>query len=254
LTFETALPFSFVDTCCSARALWRKKNLWRSEAEPINDHRRSCEAGSTKFFSRRFSLQSYNVMDRDIWTASKSWKEHCPRSALSIYLFLDLASSIFLLGMNAGGQRVGWWWRRQWLTINSNRNTEMAVLVHFLCLVATLVGVVQLAHGSSSNSHNRNTAATADRQTTTTTSRMLEVPRNIFHNLVSPDNEKSAPAVLLPADNALLDSDFRIVGGTVAPAGKFPFYVNTLRPVLCGGTLIHDDIVLSAARTFGDDG
>lgn len=50
--------------------------------------------------------------------------------------------------------------------------------------------------------------------------------------------------------NDELDADFRIVGGTAAPAGKYPFYVNTLRPILCGGTLIHPDIVLTAARTF----
>jgi Trypsin len=163
--------------------------------------------------------------------------------------FFEFSLIQFLLGMNAGGHRVGGWSRRQWLTINSNRNTEMVLLWHLLCLIATLVGVVQLAHGDS---HHRN--ATADRQTTTTTitSRMLEVPRNIFHNLVTPsNNEKLA---VLPADNAPLDSDFRIVGGTAAPAGKYPFYVNTLRPILCGGTLIHDDIVLTAARTFGDDG
>jgi hypothetical protein len=44
--------------------------------------------------------------------------------------FFEFSLIQFLLGMNAGGHRVGGWSRRQWLTINSNRNTEMVLLWH----------------------------------------------------------------------------------------------------------------------------
>ena len=40
------------------------------------------------------------------------------------------------------------------------------------------------------------------------------------------------------------------VGGTAATSGTFPFYVNSLQPILCGATLIHPDVVLSAAHWY----
>jgi len=40
----------------------------------------------------------------------------------------------------------------------------------------------------------------------------------------------------------------RIVGGTPAAPGDFPFYVSSLGLFLCGGTLIYEDIVLTAAH------
>jgi secreted trypsin-like serine protease len=42
--------------------------------------------------------------------------------------------------------------------------------------------------------------------------------------------------------------DPRIVGGTPAAFGDFPFYASTILPSLCGGTLIHEDIILTAAH------
>jgi hypothetical protein len=43
----------------------------------------------------------------------------------------------------------------------------------------------------------------------------------------------------------------RIVGGTPAPAGAFPFYAKSLPTTLCGATLIWEDILLTAAHCTG---
>ena len=40
----------------------------------------------------------------------------------------------------------------------------------------------------------------------------------------------------------------RIAGGNGAANGEYPFFVNSVPPNFCGGTLIHSDIVLTAAQ------
>jgi Trypsin len=52
-------------------------------------------------------------------------------------------------------------------------------------------------------------------------------------------------------DNRKDNVDYRIVGGRPAAPGVYPSYVHTLEPFLCGGTLIHEDIVLTAAHCEG---
>jgi trypsin len=48
-----------------------------------------------------------------------------------------------------------------------------------------------------------------------------------------------------------LNSDPRIVGGTPAVPGDYPFYASTIQPILCGSTLIYEDILLTAAHCGG---
>jgi hypothetical protein len=142
----------------------------------------------------------------------------------------------------------------------------MALLLCSLCLVLAVGVVLQLAHGSSSSSQpvdksstSTTTTSTVTNNTATTRQRMLNLhEKNIFQYLEatrSSSGGKTTTTKSTSGGNGTfqadeLDADFRIVGGTAAPAGKYPFYVNTLRPILCGGTLIHPDIVLTAARTF----
>jgi len=46
--------------------------------------------------------------------------------------------------------------------------------------------------------------------------------------------------------------EIRIVGGTpVADGSIYPFYVDSNAPTLCGATLIHEDILLTAAHCLG---
>jgi trypsin len=46
-------------------------------------------------------------------------------------------------------------------------------------------------------------------------------------------------------------TDPRIVGGTPAAPGDYPFHVNAIDPLFCGGSLIYEDIVLTAAHCVG---
>jgi trypsin len=50
---------------------------------------------------------------------------------------------------------------------------------------------------------------------------------------------------VVDADNS---TDPRIVGGTPASPGDYPFHVNSIDDLICGGTLIYEDIVLTAAH------
>ena len=43
----------------------------------------------------------------------------------------------------------------------------------------------------------------------------------------------------------------RIVGGTPAEPGEYPFYVHVNNVAVCGGTLVHEDVVLTSASCFG---
>ena len=43
----------------------------------------------------------------------------------------------------------------------------------------------------------------------------------------------------------------RVVGGDDADVGEYPFFVHGIDGELCGGTLIHPDIVLTAAHCEG---
>jgi trypsin len=46
-------------------------------------------------------------------------------------------------------------------------------------------------------------------------------------------------------------SNARIVGGSPAALGDYPFYAHSLQPILCGATLIYEDILLTAAHCGG---
>jgi trypsin len=50
------------------------------------------------------------------------------------------------------------------------------------------------------------------------------------------------------SENAPLDFESRIIGGQPAVAGDYPFYAHVIDGNLCGGTLVHKDIVLTAAH------
>jgi hypothetical protein len=163
-------------------------------------------------------------------------------------------------------------WQCQWSTSNRSnqgrRRKEMSLLFRSLCLVVAVGVVWQLAHGRSSSQPNDKTStsttttSTVTNNTATTRQRMLNLhEKNIFQYLAATRTSGGGKTTTTTKTSASdsgngtvqadeLDADFRIVGGTAAPAGKYPFYVNTLRPILCGGTLIHPDIVLTAARTL----
>jgi len=71
-------------------------------------------------------------------------------------------------------------------------------------------------------------------------------PRN---NNKSAANAKTSNSETTPT-NVKLDSgnEKRIVGGSPADTTDYPFYVHVTNGELCGGTLIHPDIVLTAAH------
>jgi hypothetical protein len=73
-------------------------------------------------------------------------------------------------------------------------------------------------------------------------------------------NMRSAPnQLLLERDNKGISENFvnrkasenRIVGGTPAAKGEYPFYAKVVGKYFCGATLIWEDILLSAAHCQG---
>jgi hypothetical protein len=48
-------------------------------------------------------------------------------------------------------------------------------------------------------------------------------------------------------------TEHRIVGGEAAEPGEFPFYVKFDGDILCGGSLIHEDIILTAGHCYVTD-
>jgi trypsin len=66
------------------------------------------------------------------------------------------------------------------------------------------------------------------------------------------DNATSRRAAAKQGERRLAGAEntTTILGGTPAAAGEFPFYVHVINDYLCGGSLIYEDIVLTAAHCF----
>lgn len=72
--------------------------------------------------------------------------------------------------------------------------------------------------------------------------------REAEHKRQENKQQREQVPIQASGDKKGIDSVIRIVGGNAAALGEYPFYGTTNFPLLCGATLIHEDILLTAAH------
>lgn len=70
--------------------------------------------------------------------------------------------------------------------------------------------------------------------------KVTQETRSVIANVDPPIDTQTFPR---SSRSVLAANDERIIGGTPAPAGKYPYYVVPAGMILCGGTLIYPEYV-----------
>jgi len=141
------------------------------------------------------------------------------------------------------GKTTTFLWTRWCWTMHSA--FPLAVLVALLLLFSLFVGASSYLRQQSDRNLAERSWGRSINWNNNSTDESTSTAQHVIRSTTKPGPFDSS------SRRRRLEKQPRIIGGRPAEKGEFPFFVHGSGSQLCGGTLIHDDIVITASHCLG---